>query len=113
MSDQNLSIRTVYNHMKPRRVGSIKLEPIHTLDVAFSLLDREAPPPSLKLRAQSDPIAIIPDFESSPQVRHHSRQIVAEELAQENAKKSLQATKQAVENASFDIFLPVIWKRED
>lgn len=62
---QDLAFRSVYSHENPECAGSIKQEPIHTLDQAFSSLDRKRSTPSHMSQAQSASAAIIADVESS------------------------------------------------
>lgn len=88
MHDQDLSFRTLYIHESPERVGSIERELIHTLDQAFYSLDRESRPRLHRHGAQSAPVAVTLDVESSPQVRDHVRPIVEEEVAQKHSKHS-------------------------
>lgn len=75
--DHDLKFRTMQNHEKPRRPGSIEQEPIYTPDKAFSSLDRKWSPPSPVSRGQPASAVFIPDIASLPQVCNHIRQIVA------------------------------------
>lgn len=53
-----------------------------------------------------------PDAKSSPQLRSHIRQVVAERVAQEHTRLLQQVTQQAVENASSDILFTDYTKAE-
>lgn len=72
LHDRDLLFLAMYIHKNPGRTGSIKQEPMHTLDQAFYSLDREGPPPSPTSQAASAPALVIPVVDSSLEVCNHS-----------------------------------------
>lgn len=113
LCDQDLSFRAVYHHESFGRTGSIDQEPIHTLEQELSLLDCKGPSALPASRIQSASAAVIPVPELSPQVCEHIWQVVAEEIAQENAKLSEHATQKAVNSALSDIFFSPTYAKAD
>lgn len=55
MRKRIFSFRIMFSHRSPRRFGTTDHEPIHSLDQAFFLLNREDSPPSSTSRAQAAP----------------------------------------------------------
>lgn len=72
LRDQDLLFHTVYNHENPGSAGTIEQERIHKLDEAFSSLNHEGPPPSLRSGEQPASAAVILDVESSLRVCDHT-----------------------------------------
>lgn len=64
LREQELSIRTVYNHEGPMNFRDDEQGPVHSLDQTFQSLDREFFPPFPASRAQSVLAAVKPETES-------------------------------------------------
>lgn len=55
---------TAYKRNDPYHVDDSKLEPIHTLELAFEIANRKSLPQSTTSHAQSEPAAPSPDAET-------------------------------------------------
>lgn len=106
LRDQDSSFRTVWNFENTgyaANSGNIDYEPIHILDQAFFLPDRNSLSLYPTSRAKWVLLAVFRNVELSPQSFIHNRQIVAEKVAQKHGMQMQQATQKAVETALSEI----------